>query len=117
MLIDFLITNRISAAVIAALVIFSAFLAISVQLERIRLLAFKLMLLAERTFRDQDGPIKYDFVTRIVFKNIPVWMKIFISGDGVKNLVQKWYDAAKDFLDDGKVYKPAKGVSKNRPWR
>lgn len=109
---DFLLQNWISVAIIAAFVIYAAYLVITNQWEKIRHLAYKLMLLAERTFRDEDGKIKFDFVARIVYKNLPAWMKIFIKEEDISNLIQKWYDAAKDFLDDGKIDNSTKGVFK-----
>lgn len=112
MIIDFLLQNWVSVAVITALVIYMAYLAITNQWEKIRHFAYKLMLLSERTFRDEDGKIKFDFVVRIVYKNLPVWMRIFIKEEDISNLIQKWYDAAKDFLEDGKVNVPSTGLFK-----
>ena len=65
--------------------------------------AYQAMLLAERTFGDQDGRIKFDFVVRIVYKYFPSWLKRFITEEQLRHLIQEWYDLAKDFLDDGLI--------------
>lgn len=103
MVIEFLLKNWISVVVVAVLLVYTGYLAITNQWEKIRQLAYKLMLLAERSFRNQDGEVKFDFVVRIVYRSIPSWMRIFIKEEDICGLIQKWYDLAKDFLDDGEI--------------
>jgi len=77
------------------------YLAITKQWLKAREFAYQAMLLAERTFGDQDGKIKFDFVVRIVYKYLPAWLKTFVTEEKLHQLIQQWYDLAKDFLDDG----------------
>jgi len=79
------------------------YLAITRQWLKVREFAYQAMLLAERVFGDQDGKIKFDFVVRIVYKYLPPWLKTFVTEDKLNQLIQQWYDLAKDFLDDGQI--------------
>lgn len=102
-LIDFLLRNWISVIVILGLLIYTVYLALCNRWDRIRELAYELMLLAERNFRDSEGNLKFDFVVKLVYQAIPGWMKIFVKESDIHQLIQKWYLHAKDFLDDGKI--------------
>lgn len=104
MIIEFLLNHWISVVAIA-LLIYTACLIITNRWGGIRELAYKLMLLAERTFGDDDGKIKLDFVVRVVYKFIPRWIRFFIKREDLSKKIQKWYDMAKDFLDDGSFNK------------
>jgi hypothetical protein len=98
---EFLAENWAVISAVAIVVVYLVYLTITKQWTRIREFAYQVMLLAERTFGDENGKIKFDFVVRIVFKNLPAWLKLFIHEDDIKKLIQTWYDKAKDFLDDG----------------
>ncbi len=103
MILDFLLKNWISVLVIVGLLVYIGYLALCRKWNKIRELAYKLMLLAERSFKDTEGRVKFDFVVRVVYKNIPGWMKIFVKEEDILQLTQKWYNYAKDFLDDGQI--------------
>lgn len=98
---EFLAENWAVISAAAIVVVYLVYLTITKQWTRIREFAYQVMLLAERTFGDENGKIKFDFVVRIVFKNLPAWLKLFIHEDDIKKLIQTWYNKAKDFLDDG----------------
>lgn len=98
---EFLAENWAVISAVAIVVVYLVYLTITKQWTRIREFAYQVMLLAERTFGDENGKIKFDFVVRIVFKNLPAWLKLFIHEDDIKKLIQTWYNKAKDFLDDG----------------
>ena len=98
---EFLAENWAVISAVAIVVVYLVYLTITKQWTRIREFAYQVTLLAERTFGDENGKIKFDFVVRIVFKNLPAWLKPFIKEEDIKKLIQTWYDKAKDFLDDG----------------
>jgi hypothetical protein len=98
---EFLAENWAVISAAAIVVVYLVYLTITKQWTRIREFAYQVMLLAERTFGDENGKIKFDFVVRIVFKNLPAWLKPFIKEEDIKKLIQSWYNKAKDFLDDG----------------
>lgn len=77
------------------------YLSITKQWAKIREFAYEMMLCAERTFSDDQGNLKFDFVVNLVHDNLPPWIKPFIKRDSLKRIVQTLYDAAKDYLDDG----------------
>ena len=103
MLVQFLTETGLSLVVIRVFLILIVYLAIAKKWTEVREIAYKMMLLAERTFSEADGTIKYDFVVRIVYKYLPAWLKLFVSEDYLKASVQKWYSMAKDYLDDGSI--------------
>lgn len=105
MLLDFLAENWAFIAAVAFVAAWLIYLTITKQWTKIREFAYQVMLLAERIFGDENGKIKFEFVVRIVYKNLPVWLKPFIREEDIRRLIQSWYDKAKDFLDDGKINK------------
>lgn len=103
MIIEFLARNWFGVLIIVAALAYLIYLSISKQWEKVREFAYRVMLLAERTFSDSDGQIKFDFVVRIVYKNLPLWLKLFVKEENIKRCIQDWYEVAKDFLDDGMI--------------
>lgn len=103
MFLDFLAENWSAIIIIAAIAAYLIYLTVTKQWTKIREFAYQAMLLAERTFGDENGKIKFDFVVRIVHKNLPIWIRPFINEEDIKRLIQSWYDKAKDFLDDGQL--------------
>ncbi|NLX64455.1 MAG: hypothetical protein GX022_06760 [Clostridiaceae bacterium] len=103
MFLEFLSQNWLLLLVLIGGTAIIIYLTITKQWLKAREFAYQAMLLAERTFGDQDGRIKFDFVVRIVYKYLPAWLKTFITEEKLQQLIQQWYDLAKDFLDDGQV--------------
>lgn len=103
MILDFIFQNWLGIIVTLAFIGYIVYLSVTKQWTMVREFAYQVMLLAERTFSDENGSIKFDFVVRIVYRYIPPWLKLFVKEDDVKQLIQLWYDSAKDFLDDGNV--------------
>lgn len=103
MILDFLAQNWLGILIITAIITYIIYLSITKQWVKVREFAYQVMLLAERTFSENDGEIKFDFVVRIVYKNLPPWLKLFVKEEHIKRLIQAWYNIAKDFLDDGMV--------------
>ena len=101
MFFDFLAQNWLPILFAVVIISYLTYLTITNQWTKVREFAYQLMLLAERIFGDEDGKIKFDFVVRIVYKNLPIWLKPFVKEETIKKLIQTWYNDAKDFLDDG----------------
>jgi hypothetical protein len=68
----------------------------------LRTLAYGLMLKAERLYAEEDGAGKLDAVIAAIYKRWPLLILI-ISTESLKKKLQKWYDKAKDKLDDGVI--------------
>lgn len=75
-------------------------------LEDIRVDAYKLFLKAENGFKGTGkGKQKMEWVVKAINGVIPNWLKIFVSDDMLKELLQTWFDNIKDLLDDGRINK------------
>lgn len=103
MFLEFLLQNWLVLLVSLGVAAYVIYLTMTKQWIKVREFAYQTMLLAERTFSDVDGKIKFDFVARIVYKYLPFWFKPFFTEEHLQRLIQEWYDLAKDFLDDGKI--------------
>lgn len=72
-------------------------------LEDVRKDVYQLFLYAEKRFTESGhGKQKMDMVIRMTRDLLPAWAKFFITEDLLRRVVQKWFDAVKDLLDDGK---------------
>lgn len=103
MILEFITQNWLGLLIVIAALAYMIYLGITKQWTKIRELAYRVMLLAERNFSDEEGKLKFNFVVDIVYRYIPVWLRIFIKESDIRNLIQKWYEMAKDFLDDGQI--------------
>lgn len=103
MFLEFLSQNWLVLLALAGVAAYIIYLSITKQWTKVREFAYQTMLLAERTFSDVDGKIKFDFVVRIVYKYLPSWFRVFFTEEDLRRLIQEWYNLAKDFLDDGQI--------------
>ena len=79
-------------------------------LESLRADAYTLFLKAENTFAGTGkGKQKMDFVINAIKHVMPKWLKLFISDEMLRELLQMWFANIKDLLDDGKIKNSAKG--------
>lgn len=80
------------------------YLAITRQWEKLRGIAYALMLQAERVFSSGEGRKKFDVVfDKLYYDLIPAWLRLFVTPEGIREKLQQWYDLAKDYLDDGVI--------------
>lgn len=85
---------------------FIVYLVITRQWEKLRGIAYALMLQAERIFSDGEGKKKFEAVfEKLYYDLIPAWLRLFVAPEGIREKLQEWYDIAKDYLDDGKIDK------------
>lgn len=104
---------------IMAIVCFVAFVALSVflyfrehTLEQIRADVYQLFLEAEHQYRQTEaGKQKMEYVIQRAQNLLPVWARFFITDKLLKKVIQMWFDAVKDLLDDGKYNQSIKGNS------
>lgn len=72
-------------------------------LEEIRLDVYKLFLQAEHTYLETGaGKQKMKWVISRARSLLPSWLRVILTDDLLEKFVQKWFDAVKDLLDDGK---------------
>ena len=78
-------------------------------LEEIRADVYKLFLIAEHSFTySSAGKAKMKWVIRRARKLLPSAVRPFITEKLLEKVVQSWFDAVKDLLDDGKYNRSTK---------
>ena len=100
---EFLIQNWLPLLIVIAIIAYIIYLIITKQWTKIRELAYQMMLFAECVFSDEDGKLKFEFVSGIVYSYLPKWIKIFIKEEQIRKYIQEWYEITKDYLDDGVI--------------
>lgn len=65
--------------------------------------AYQLFLKAEELFITGSGTFKMDYVIENIYPYLPNYIKIFITLDLFKKILQKMFNEVKDFLETGKT--------------
>lgn len=79
-------------------------------IEGIREDAYQLFLKAEHMYTESNsGQEKMKWVLTQIHNIMPGWARLFISESTLEYIVQMWFNAIKDLLDDGKYNKSTKG--------
>lgn len=79
-------------------------------LEELRTDVYKLFLEAEHMFLEScSGKQKMKYVVQKARSLLPVWAQLIISEELLIKLIQCWFTAVKDLLDDGKVNNSQEG--------
>lgn len=68
----------------------------------IRIKAYEYFLKAEHEFMSGQGEEKMNYVIENIYFYLPNFVRLFISQDSLKEIVQKMFNEIKDLLDDGK---------------
>ena len=98
-------TTIIAIIVIAALIAVGAVLYLYLKeksLDEIRADVYLLFLEAEHAFESGEGQQKMDYVIYKARDMLPSWLQFFITDELLRKIIQCWFDAVKDLLDDGK---------------
>ena len=70
---------------------------------------YQLFLKAEHMFTDSNsGQEKMKWVLSQIHNIMPAWARLFVSQATLEYVVQLWFNAVKDLLDDGKYNKSTK---------
>ena len=81
-------------------------------LDKLREKAYELILDAEHTYTGSgQGCYKLLYVWHKLKDQLPGWMRLFMTDDMLMDLIDEWFRAVKDLLDDGKI----NNSSKNKP--
>ena len=76
------------------------------KLGEIRKDVYQLFLKAECRFTEtKQGKQKMAYVINRARALLPTWLQLFITEALLHKIVQKWFEAVKDLLDDGKYNK------------
>lgn len=87
--------------ILISILIFSMYLLIKINGD-VRKKAYQLFLKAEDLFITGSGSFKMDYVIENIYPYLPNYIKIFISLDLFKKIIQKMFNEIKDFLESGK---------------
>lgn len=75
-------------------------------LDDIREDVYQLILKAEHMYQESGtGKQKMKWVVSNARSLLPKWLQLIISEETLEKLIQIWFDAVKDLLDDGKYNK------------
>jgi hypothetical protein len=78
-------------------------------LDGIREDAYQLFLKAEHMYTESNsGQKKMKWVLTQIYNIMPAWARFFITEATMEYVVQMWFNAVKDLLDDGKYNKSTK---------
>lgn len=102
-MLEFITVNWPTMLIFLCFVVYIICLVIKGEWDKLRELAYKLMLSAERLFTENQGEEKMEAVFAAVYKLVPELFYRFVPPDYMKKKLQEWYDLAKDYLDDGVI--------------
>ena len=95
------------ALIVAAVVVIAAgvyFYCRDKSLAEIRADVYQLFLKAEHNPEFMEsGKQKMKWVLSMARSLLPAWVRAFITDEFLEKIVQGWFDAVKDLLDDGKL--------------
>ena len=78
-------------------------------MENIREDVYGLILKAEHIFMETGaGRAKMNYVVANAKKMLPKWLQAIVTEELLESVIQMWFDAVKDLLDDGKLNKSQK---------
>lgn len=93
-------------AVLTALVV-GTFLLVYIRdktIDEIRVDVYHLFLKAEHKFKESEsGKQKMKYVVSQARMLLPSWLQYFITDDFLESVIEQWFRAVKDLLDDGKM--------------
>ena len=73
-------------------------------IDEIRTDVYQLILRAEHTFKESGaGNQKMKYVVSQARRILPSWLQYFITDEFLESVIEKWFQAVKDLLDDGKL--------------
>lgn len=108
------ITTIVTIIAIIGLVIGVAVLAYlyvkNTSLEQIRADVYQLFLVAEHEFQYGENEQKFEYVVQLARSLLPEWVSTFITEKNLRKVVQLWFTAVKDLLDDGKYNKSTEQI-------
>lgn len=100
------ITPEVIAITIAVVVValVAAFIYVRKRgIENLRGDVYKLFLKAEHIYSSGEGAEKMDYVLSTAYELLPAYIRLFVTKEMLKKILQSWFDMIKDLLDDGKT--------------
>lgn len=104
MTINTIITILVIIAAVVGLIVFIYIYLQDKTLEEIRVDVYQLFLQAEHTYLTPgSGKEKMKWVISKARNLLPTWAQIIVTDDLLYKVVEGWFKAVKDLLDDGKI--------------
>lgn len=98
-----IVTILVILALIAGIVVTGYLYLRNKSMEEIRADVYQLFLDAEHTYVESEaGKQKMKYVITLARSLLPKWISAFITDEFMEKVIQIWFDAVKDLLDDGK---------------
>ena len=96
-MINFIITNWITIAIALLVLFYVGYLIYTAQWTKLRADAYKLMLVCQRAYAENEGEKKFKIVLQEIYKQLPFWLKLFVTEDDLKVKIQYWYNLMRDY--------------------
>jgi hypothetical protein len=101
---NFLIQQWPSIVIIAALIFYVVYLVVNRKWEQMRGDAYRLMVQAESIIKGtKRGQERFEAVFQEIYSLVPAWLRFWFPETLVREMLQKWYNKIKDYLDDGNI--------------
>ena len=95
---NFIITNWITIAIALLVLFYIGYLIYTNQWSKLRADAYALMLRVEGIYADNEGEKKMARVLLIIYSQLPIWLKYFVTFESLREILQEWYNYAKEEL-------------------
>lgn len=110
MTINTIVTILVIAVAVVGLIVFAYIYLRDRSLEEIRADVYQLFLQAEHTYLEPgSGNKKMKWVISKTRSLLPSWAQLIVTDDLLYKVVEGWFKAVKDLLDDGKINKSTEG--------
>lgn len=110
MTINTIVTILVIAVAVVGLIVFAYIYLRDKTLEEIRADVYQLFLQAEHTYLGTGaGKQKMKWVISKARSLLPAWAQLIVTDDLLYKVVEGWFKAVKDLLDDGKINKSTEG--------
>lgn len=96
--------------ILISVLVFTMYILIKINGD-IRKKAYQLFLKAEELFITGSGSFKMDYVIENIYPYLPNYLKMFISLEMFKKIIQRMFNEIKDFLKTGKTSSKLGGYS------
>jgi hypothetical protein len=101
---NFILSNWPTILLCIAVFFYVFYLAWNKRWDKIRKLALKAILKAEKGITgSKAGQQRFNVVLNQVYTLIPGWIRFFVSEESFREKLQQWFDEIKDYLDDLKI--------------
>ena len=99
-MIEFVIVNIDAVIGVLSALVLIGYAVVTRQWALFRASAYSLMLSAEKLMATKEGIEKMDMVLSTIWVRTPKWIRKLITEDRLEMLLQKWYDKAKNSMNE-----------------